>query len=178
MTSLPSKLKWVSAAFSRLTQIMDGEKTIGEMKGEPFSSDVKAWLNDTQLRFDVYGFLNKQINVHDVTDAVIATIELHLGRKATLHLNGETYIFKKNGFREWSLLHDLPDTDQDPEMVHYTTIRNFFTKEGELTFPDQSPDSEILLLTGLFLRHYFIRRQAKKAAIIAATNASSLLFLY
>lgn len=172
MSSLPAKLKWVNAAFSRITQIIDNETVIGDMTREPFSSDVTARLNQTTLRFDVQGFLTKQVNVHDRNDTIIATIELHFGRKATLHLNGEIYIFKKNGFlsREWSLIHDLPGTDQDPEIIHYTTVRTFFKNEGEFTVLESSPQNDILILTGLFLRNYFVRRQAKKAAVIAAAG--------
>lgn len=168
MTTLPSRLQWVNAAFSRTTQLLEGEKVIGELKRELFSADVTARLNDTELRFDVSGFLKKQVDIYDRNNTVIAVIELHMGRKATLHLNGETYIFKKNGFlsREWSLIHDLPDTEQDPEMIHYTTVRTFFKKEGELTLLEPSPQSDVLILTGLFLRNYFVRRQAQKAAVI------------
>jgi hypothetical protein len=172
MTSLPSRLQWVNAAFSRVTQLIDGEKVVGELKRELFSADVTARLNDTALRFDVRGFLKKQVDVYDRNDNVIATIELHMGRKATLHLNDETYIFKKNGFlsREWSLIHDLPDTEQDPEIIHYTTVRTFFKNEGELRLLEPSPQSDVLILSGLFLRNYFLRRQAKKAAVIAAAS--------
>lgn len=172
MTSLPSRLHWVNAAFSRVTQLIEGEKVVGELKRESFSSDVTAWLNDTALCFDVRGFLKKQVDVYDRNDTVIATIELHMGRKATLHLNGETYIFKKKGFlsREWSLIHDLPDTEHDPEIIHYTTVRTFFKNEGELTLLEPSPQSNILILTGLFLRNYFVRRQAKTASVVAAAG--------
>ncbi|AXE17927.1 hypothetical protein DR864_09365 [Runella rosea] len=172
MASLPSKLQWVNGAFSRVTQLIDGKKVVGELKRELFSSDVIARLNDTTLRFDVRGFLKKQVDVYDHNNTIIAVIELHMGRTATLHLNGETYIFKKNGFlsREWSLIHDLPDTEQDPEVIHYTAVRTFFKKEGELALLEPSPESDVLILTGLFLRNYFVRRQAKKAAVIGAIS--------
>jgi hypothetical protein len=107
------------------------------------------------------------VNIYDRNDDVIATLEVHMGRKATLHLHGETYLFSKKSFlsREWLIIHDLPNTDQDPEMVNYTTTRRFFKDEGEINVLEDSEDEKILMLTGLFLRRYFIRRRQKAAAI-------------
>jgi hypothetical protein len=169
MGQLPSKLKWVNEAFSFTTQVIDDDKVIGELKREPFSSDVTAWLHELKLRFDVHGFLHRKVNIYDRNDDVIATLEVHMGRKATLHLHGETYLFSKRSFlsREWLIIHDLPNTDQDPEMVNYTTTRRFFKDEGEINVVEDSQDEKILLLTGLFLRRYFIRRRQKAGAVAA-----------
>lgn len=169
MGQLPSKLKWVNEAFSFTTRIIDNDKVIGELKREAFSSDVTAWLHELKLRFDVHGFLHRKVNIYDRNDDVLATLEVHMGRKATLHLHKETYLFSKKSFlsREWLIVHDLPNTDQDPEMVHYTTTRRFFIDEGEINVLENSEDEKILLLTGLFLRRYFIRRGRKAGAVVA-----------
>ena len=170
MEKLPSRLKWVAEAFSFTTHILDDTgKVIGELKREPFSSDVNAWLNELKLRFDVYGFLHRKVNIYDRNDEVIAALEVHMGRKATLHLHGGTYLFSKKSFlsREWLIIHDLPNTDQDPEMVNYKTTRRFFMDEGEINVLENSEDEKILLLTGLFLRRYFIRRSRKAGAAVA-----------
>ena len=173
---LPTKLNWTKKAFERSTQINHEGQLVGEMKRQDlFSHDVQASLYDTHVRFDVTGFLVHDINVHNVSNAdeIIGSISISFGKKATLTLkNGEVYVWKRANMlmKEWHLIHDLPNTDNDPEVVDYVRTRHLlFGENGEINILEKpTSNTELLVLTGLFIRNYFVRRRRMAAAMAAS----------
>lgn len=167
--ALPRQLHWVKEAFSRTLVLKDGDREVGKLSQNWFSYDVDAELRTTRLRFDVRGFLQRQVEVLDVANgnAVLGTIGFSWARsRATLTLpSGETYVWKRKSWlgREWGLARDLPGTDDDPEVVHFTRLRDFFTTKGQVDVLEPSPQSELIVLTGMFVWMYF-RQQAAAAA--------------
>lgn len=175
MTSpkLPVRLHWVKEAFHRTIEFKNGDQTVGWMRKVPFGFDVEAELNNVHLRFDVRGFINKIVQITDQkTNQIAGTIQVSWRKNAELTLpSGETYRWERKNFlmREWSMIYDLPYTDNDPEVVNYARTRAFFADEGDIEILKQSPQGEIVVLTGLFVRNYFLRRR-RAAAVIAATG--------
>lgn len=164
--SLPTKISWAKKAFERTTQFTHDGQVVGEIKRDGiFGHDVTARLYNTHVRFDVMGFVVHSVNIHDLTnnDKVVGRIELNFGKRATLTLkNGEVYVWKRANFlmKEWHLIHDIPNTDNDPEVIDYErTRRLFFAEEGKINILKPSPNEALLVLTGLFIRNYFLRRR-------------------
>jgi|GEM_PF-1674829 len=168
---LPRQLLWGKNAFSRKVYLKADNETVGSLQSDAFSSDVEARLNGTHLRFDVRGILNQRVEVQDLANqnAVLGTITFGWNHdNATLSLASvEQYSWKRQDWltRQWSL--SRVDTDTDPEVVHYTKLREFFSTEGTLELLESSTQAEILILTGLFVWIYFQEQQA--TAVIAAT---------
>lgn len=167
--ALPRRLNWVKTAFSRTLVLRDGEREVGKLSPNWFSSDVDAELHQTRLRFDVRGFLQRRVEVLDAGNGNTVVGNIVFGwthSRATLTLpSGETYVWKRKNWltREWGLIHDLPGTDDDPEVVHFTRLRDFFTSEGQVDVLENSPQANLIVLTGLFVWMYF-RQQAAEAA--------------
>jgi len=163
---METKLHWVKEAFSREVVLMDGQRTVGRMHREMLARDVDAELNAVRLHFDVQGFLIHKVVVTQQTDAgpqAIGWIEFNWGRSAELVLNtGERYRWQRQNvlMHQWSLISE----NDHQEVIHYDRTRAFFGDEGEIELLRSSPHPEVLILTGLFVRNYFLRKRKIAAA--------------
>ncbi|GAB3046776.1 hypothetical protein [Spirosoma pulveris] len=165
------KLNWIKEAFSRHLQITQDGRIVGEMVRDIFGKDVTASLNGIQLRFDVSGFLFHSVNVHrvDADNQIIGHIELKFGKRAELNLtSGETYLWKRHNMlmREWDMILENPDGSPEREIVSYDLTRRFFEDAGDITVSEDghTPNLDVVILTGLFIRNYFQRRRRTAAA--------------
>ncbi|WP_128547143.1 hypothetical protein [Larkinella soli] len=166
---MEKQLHWVKEVFSRDVVIMDGTRVVGGMHRDLLSWDMDAYLNEARIRFDVKGFLVHSVNIHDKNagDATIGRIEFNWFRSAVVSLGpGEIYTWKRENFmmNEWSLLAENADPEAGNEIVHYNRIRTFFPDEGDIELVRDTPNAEILILTGLFVRNYFLRKRKIAAA--------------
>ncbi|WP_266362181.1 hypothetical protein [Tellurirhabdus rosea] len=158
---METKLHWMKEAFSREVVLMDGDHIVGRMHRELLHRDVDAELNNIRLHFDVQGFLLHKVAVSQKTETgerLIGHIEFNWNKSAELRLTtGECYLWKRQNvlMYEWSL---ISENDQQ-EVIHYDRTRAFFGDEGEIELLKSSPNAEVLILTGLFVRNYFLRRR-------------------
>lgn len=166
---MATKLGWIKHAFERTVDITNGQQVIGSLHREVFNRDVEARLNSVHVLFDVTGFIRHSVNIHDLNNnnAIIGHIEFSFGKRAELHLpTGETYLWKRHDWliRDWSMV--ATDAQEQPttEVVHYERIWELFTDKGTIDIPMQTPNVELLILTGLFVRNYFLRRRRARAA--------------
>ncbi|RFS14878.1 hypothetical protein [Emticicia sp. C21] len=166
---MTKSLNWTRKAFNRSIEFK-GEKgeIIGTMTFKILDRDVEAELNGKKFRFDVYGFVNKEVAITDENNLEVGKIYLGFRNKAEAQLtNGEKYIWKRADFfmREWELIHDLPDTDNDPVIINYDRDRNFLNQEGKISILESSENSDLLTLVGFFIGFYFLRRRSAAAAV-------------
>lgn len=146
---------------------MNGDRVVGRMHRDLLAWDVKAYLNNVRLWFDVKGFLRHTVDVHQwigEEDKIIGQIAFTWGRTAELQLtSGEKYLWQRQNFlmHEWSLLRE---DDQKREVIHYDQTRAFLADEGEIELLQSSPNMEVLILSGLFVRNYFLRKRRMAAA--------------
>jgi hypothetical protein len=167
---LPQNLNWIKKAFNRTIQFTnDNNDVIGDIRFEPFSRIVSAKLNNVALKFDIHGFINKEVTITNDLNEELGHIDLNLRSKAKIQLkNGEIYLWKREDFfqHEWTMIHDLPNTDNDPVSVSYNRTRDFLTEKGSIQVEEKSTtQEELLVLTGFFLGFYFLRRRRKMAAV-------------
>ena len=173
---MATKLGWIKHAFDRTIDITDGQQVIGTLHREVLSRDVEARLNNVHVMFDVTGFIFNTVNIHDLANNndIIGRIEFSFGKRAELHLaTGETYLWKRHSvlMHDWSLM--ATDQHEQPtnELIHYERIWEFFSDKGTIEVFSQTPNMELLILTGLFVRNYFLRRRrAAAAAVVAASK--------
>jgi hypothetical protein len=148
---------------------MENGAEVGRLHRAVFERDVDASLHDVQLRFDVTGFIMHSVNVHDLkaNNGIIGTITFHFGKRAELVLeNGSVYTWKRQNMlmREWSMIREGATDADDKEVVSYSRTRQFLTDHGDISTDLASPEAEIVILTGLFIRNYFKRRRRAIAA--------------
>jgi hypothetical protein len=171
---LPDTLNWVKKAFERTIQFTNGaNEIIGFIQFEPFNSRVTANLNDLTVHYDIQGFINKEVRISNGQDEELGQIKLGFTSKAEIVLtNGEIYVWKREDFfqKEWTLIHDLPNTDNDPVSVSYNRTREFFAEKGSIKLEESSANEPLLVLTGFFIGYYFLRRKRKMAAALIAVN--------
>ena len=174
---LPQHLNWIKKTFSRTIQFTnDSNDVIGDIRFEPFSSIISAQLNNIKLKFNIQGFVNKEVTILNDADEELGRINFSLRSKAKIVLtNGEIYLWKREDFfqKEWVMIHDLPDTDNDPVSVSYNRTRSFLTEKGAITIEEKSnTQEELLVLVGFFLGFYFLRRRRRAAVIGIAAGGS------
>jgi len=159
---METTLHWAKEAFNREVVITDGQRPVGRLYREVLARDVSAYLNDVRLWFDVEGFLIQEVTVHQYigdTDQVIGHIRFDWDRSAELELtNGRKYRWKRQNFlmHEWSILSEDP---AQQEIIHYDQTKMFFGDEGRIELLRHSPNAEVLILAGLFVRNYFLRKR-------------------
>jgi len=165
---MSKKLHWVKEAFSRTIVILDGEKEVGKLSRQAiFSYDIEANLQQTHLLFDVKGFILHAVDVIDLNQGnkVVGVITFSFGRKAELTLStGEKYLWRRQNFlmRSWTLTKAGRDSSQ--EVLHYDRLKNFFSEKGDVEGSSTESGSELLILTGLFIGGYFLRKKRMAAA--------------
>jgi hypothetical protein len=167
-------LHWIKKAFNRTIEFKnDRNLIVGTITFKLLSREVEAELNNKRFKFDVNGFLKKEVIVSDEHHADVAKINLGFRGKAEVFLaDGEKYVWKRNDFfmREWELIHDLPFTDADPVAINYDRERNFLNQQGEISIIEQGENAELLTLIGFFIGFYFLRRRRKTAAIAVVAS--------
>ncbi|MEZ0539472.1 hypothetical protein [Fibrella arboris] len=171
-----AKLNWVKEAFSRDVHLLENGVEVGQLHRAVLERDVDASLHDVRLRFDVTGFLIHAVNVHDLKadNRIIGTITFHFGKRAELRLGtGAVYTWKRHNIlmRQWDMIREGATDAEDKEVVNYTRTRQFMADHGDIETELASPESDIIVLTGLFIRNYFLRR--RRAVAVAAGGAAA-----
>jgi hypothetical protein len=161
---MEKQLHWVKAAFSRSVVIMKGDEVVGGMHRDLLVRDVDAHLNGVHIFFDVAGFLVHSVNIHDKTagDKIIGRIDFEGFHGAVVQLEtGEKYTWQRENFmmHEWSLVADTPESKTGKEVIHYDRTQLFLADEGTIELVTDLPNAEMLILTGLFVRNYFLRKR-------------------
>ncbi len=154
---------------------MEDDRPIGRLHRDAFSRDVEASLNAVHIRFDVVGFLLHSVNIYDLTtnNQLIGRIEFSFGKRADLILvSGATYHWKRHNMlmRDWDMIRESNTGTANEEVVNYVLTRQFLADHGDITVEAASPDLEVVILTGLFVRNYFQRRRRAAVGVIAATS--------
>lgn len=166
---MEKSLHWTKKAFNRTIEFKnDREEVVGAITFKLFGRDVEAELNNKKFKFDINGFLIKEVLVSDENKIIVAKISLGFRGKAEVHLaDGEKYVWKRGDFflKEWELIHDLPFTDNDPIAINYDRERNFLNQQGEISIIEQGENAELLTLIGFFIGFYFLRRRRKAAGV-------------
>ncbi|MBO0934997.1 hypothetical protein J2I47_00415 [Fibrella sp. HMF5335] len=161
---MATNLHWVKQAFDREIHITENGVEVGRLHRAVFDRDVDAALHKTQLRFDVTGFLINTVNIHDLAadNRIVGTITFHFGKRAELTLeNGNIYTWKRQNIlmRQWIMIREGVTDADDKEVVNYSLTRQFFVQEGDMQADLDSPEADIVMLAGLFIRQYFQRRR-------------------
>lgn len=166
---MEKSLHWTRKAFNRKIEFKnDKEEVVGAITFKLFGREVEAELNNKKFKFDINGFVMKEVIVSDENSVKVAKINLGFRGKAEVLLaDGERYAWKRGDFfmKEWELIHDLPFTDNDPVAINYDRERNFFNQHGEISIIEQGEKAELLTLIGFFIGFYFLRRRRKAAAV-------------
>ena len=167
---MATKLNWIKEAFRQEVHLMENGVEVGRLHRSAFEHDVDASLHEVQLRFDVRGFLIHSVNVHDLKadNRIIGTITFHFGKRAELTLeNGTVYTWKRQNvlMREWNMIREGTGDIDDKEVVSYSLTRQFLVDHGDIRVGLASPEADIVVLTGLFIRNYFQRRRRVAAAV-------------
>ena len=168
---MTAKLNWTKEAFSRELVITSNGQSVGRMHCSILERDVEASLNRTRIQFDVTGFLIHSVNIHDLnaSNAIIGTIAFRFGKRAELQLaNGDRYTWKRHNIlmRAWDMIREGATDSADREVVSYEQTQKFFSDHGDISAHTDVPQSDMVILTGLFVRNYFQRR--RRAAAVAS----------
>ncbi|GAB3509514.1 hypothetical protein [Emticicia fontis] len=171
---MEKSLHWTKKAFNRTIEFKnDKEEIVGDVAFKLFGREVEAVLNNKKFRFDINGFIKKEVLVSDENNSAVAKINLSFRGKAEVMLaDGERYAWKRNDFfmKEWELIHDLPFTDNDPVAINYERERNFFNQKGDISILESGENTELLTLIGFFIGFYFLRRRRKAATVAAVAG--------
>lgn len=170
---MSKSLTWTKEAFNRTTTLLDNGQVVGQMQRKSaFDRDVDAYLDGVHLRFDVMGFIVHSVNIHDLSNGnqIIGHITFSFGKRAELQLaTGETYVWKRHNMlmRDWNIIREGNEHTDNQERVSYSLTRRFFADHGDISIEAKSPNADVVVLAGLFIRNYFQRRRRAAAAAVS-----------
>lgn len=145
---MKTNLTWTKGVFNSLYKIYSSGNLIGDIKEKPLTQSAKASLNGREYLFRTHGFFNQITEIIDNTDnQVIGQVEYNTWRnKATITINGKTINWKYDNLwnTRWSL--------SDPT----GTIMKFNSSVTQ-GYIDTNLDDELLVLTGLFVKNYYLQ---------------------
>lgn len=145
---MKTSLKWTKGVFSNLYKIYDNGDFIGDLKERSFSQSAKGSIRGKDYLFRTHGFFNPVTEIVDSTSKkIVGKIQYNSWRsKATVTLNGKTINWKYDNVwnTKWSL------SDSDDTIVKF----NSATTQGHI---EARLDDELLVLTGLFIKNYYMQ---------------------
>jgi hypothetical protein len=163
------ELNWTKKAFNRTIEFNNANgESVGSIKFRLFDNHVEGELYGKKILFDIHGFINKEVEISDEQNNNLGKILLGFRSKAAVKLaNGEEYIWHRANFfmTQWELIHDLPNTDNDPVIIEYDRERHFLNEAGNISLVDVQENAELLTLIGFFVGFYYLRRRRRVAAV-------------
>jgi hypothetical protein len=145
---MKTSLTWTKGVFSNLYKIYAGGDSIGDLKESSFSQSAKGSIRGREYLFRTHGFFNQSTEIIDsLNHKIVGKIQYNSWRsKATITLNGKTINWKYDNVwnTQWSL------SDSDGTVMRF----NSSTTKGQI---DAGPDDELLVLTGLFVKNYYMQ---------------------
>ncbi len=145
---MKTRLTWKKGVFSNLYKIYDNGNLIGNLKDSSFSQSAKGSIRGRGYFFRTHGFFNPVTDIVDsTTNKTVGKIQYNSWRsKATITLNGETINWKYDNV--WNTQWSLSDSDGTAMKFNSSTTR------GQI---DVRLDNDLLVLTGLFVKNYYIQ---------------------
>ena len=137
---------------------------MGKMQFSTFGKTIQSELNGIAIKFVLEGVFLRKVQIFDEKDQHLGYIQVSLFGKSIIYLdNGEVYFWKrKNIFMQhWQIIHDLPNTDNDPISIEYQYVYQFVKESGDIQVLEESDQTETLTLIGFFLGMYFIRQRKR-----------------
>lgn len=145
---MKTSLTWTKGVFSNLYKIHANGDHIGDLKERSFSQSAKGSIRGKEYLFRMHGFFNQSTEIVDSTNnKIVGKIQYNSWRsKATITLNGKTINWKYDNVwnTQWSL------SDSDGTIMKF----NSSTTKGHI---NARLDDELLALTGLFVKNYYMQ---------------------
>lgn len=146
---------WKTKLFSRKFEIYDSGTLAGSLEKERWSRKVSGEIHGFSIMFVTKGFFRQTtgiINRQDETETGRITFN-YWKHKASIQLNYKDYDFGFDNFfmTRWRI------SNENGVIIKYHSS----PMEGTI---ESFSDNSVLILTGLFIRNYFKRRQAAAAA--------------
>ncbi|HKJ43396.1 MAG TPA: hypothetical protein VKA27_14960 [Sunxiuqinia sp.] len=143
-------LRWKRDLLGRQYKLFSGPDKIGELKQQTWSKVTDCEIGDQKYAFVPQGsFTKKEAQIFDAqTKESIGAIIFKLWRNgAFINLKGKKYNWNYNSFTHgsWSV------SEENEEVVFYDGT----SQGGDIR--DHS-DSELVVLTGLFIKSYFSQK--------------------
>lgn len=164
----PRLLFWMDDNWNREIKFIDKGDEIGRVEFKLFSSIIKASILEDDYEFHL-SFFRNTIKVFKMkTNQEIAHIKLSFfmaNADIVLH-NGEKYKWRRKDFfmRNWLILHDLPNTDNDPICIEYYRTREWLTQLGLVQTKDEAQPNNLLSLIGIVIGIIFLNKRRRRAA--------------
>jgi hypothetical protein len=156
---METQFTWKNKFFSNIYQISRYEENAGELKNIGWKRKTAGELNGRKVLFEIKGFFDKDFLITNPDDgSLIGKIVFNTWRtKATITILEKTYSWKYDNFfhSKWSI------GDANGNIVTYES----HFKSGDI---NSYTGDEILILTGLYIRHYLQQRAASTAAAASA----------
>ena len=141
-------LTWTKGVFNNLHKIYSDGNLIGEIKEKALSQSAKGSIRGREYLFRTHGYFNQKTEIIDRTDnQVVGEIQFNSWKsKATIALNGKIINWKYDNLwnTQWSL------SDSDGTVMKF----NSSITKGQI---DAGQDDELLVLTGLFVKNYYMQ---------------------
>ncbi|MCU0455888.1 MAG: hypothetical protein MUE74_06255 [Bacteroidales bacterium] len=152
---MESTLTWKTKFFSNTWDIIQYDRSVGEIVNKAFSRSASGTLRGKKLLFEIRGFFKQQTRILEAeSESVVAEVAISSWKtKATISYNNHDYTWQHDNFwnTKWSI------SDVNGALVKYHSR----AMGGEIT---AYTSDEVLIIAGLFIKNYFRQRAAAAAA--------------
>lgn len=146
---------WSTKLFRSKYEIFSNDLPVGELKDKNWSRTVFGELNARKISFVTKGFFKKETHIlNSIDDFEIGRITYNMWKtKATITYGNRQYSFQYDNFfhTKWSI------TNENGALIKYQS--GSFKGSADAYTSD-----EILILTGIFIRHLFKKEAASHSA--------------
>lgn len=152
-------LSWKRDVFGRQFRLYSGPDKIGELKQQTWSKITDCEIGNKKYAFVPQGsFTKKEAQIFDAeTKESVGAIIFNLWRNgAFINIGGKKYNWNYNSFMHttWSI------SENDEEVLFYDGT----SQGGDIR---NNSDSDLLVMTGLFIKSYFSQKIGIMIVILA-----------
>lgn len=146
---------WKTKLFRNRYDIFRNDTPAGEMKSKNWSRTSFGELNTRKITFETRGIFRNETKILDtISEIELGSISYNIWKtKATITFRNKDYAFQYDNLfhSKWSI-----SNENGPLVKYHSTISNGII--------DSYTDDEVLILTGLFIRHLFQQNAAESAS--------------
>lgn len=145
---MKNTITWTKGIFNSLYKIYANGNLIGNMKENPFTQSAKGSIRGRDYHFKTHGFFTQSTEIIDCSDnKVVGEIKFNSWRsRATVTLRGKTIQWKYDNV--WNTRWSLSDCDGSVLKFHSSATHGHI---------DAGTEDELLLLTGLFVKNFYMQ---------------------
>jgi hypothetical protein len=164
-------IRWQTIGIAREYRLFQEKQIVGLLKNNFWNRQAYGELRGHLMRIVVHRYGKRHARILDIEgQQLLGTIEFHFSpRSATIYHDNQRYHWTRADKKTpsgWSIYLEAEKTEYDSA--------DFLSTEGTITTPYLHP---VVMLTGLFVQGYFLKRRMLIGGAVLAVFLVALLLV-